>query len=358
MKLLRNNRGIAIVYVTLFLMVLGILFFALGVDIGWMVYVKAQGQKATDASALSGASAIPNANSTNTQTRVNEMATAFNSQNAVMNAAAGITSTNVELCDGNANANPPNCGAGVGASKAGGVKVTRTYTAPLFFTRFINGATSTNLTVSSTAWLGGPTAPCPSGGGATACLPVAVCDKEIHWDPSAPGGPTCDPSIITKFSPTGVNNGAWWNKANAGQPSGAECKGMVAGTVPIPQIVVGDPLDLNNGSVNSCLQDIQDKFLKAPNNCSAAKCALPPSDPQRLACTAILPIVACSAGSPINMNASPVLGFVAICIDDTVSKGGSKLLSGPLNCNVAAQGTIGGGQFSFGIYANKPVLVQ
>ncbi len=356
MKHFRNNHGIVIVYVTLFLMVLGVLFFALGVDIGWMVYIKSQGQKATDAAALAGAAAIPNANSSNSQTKVNEMALAFNSKNAVMNASAGITGTNVQLCDGNANANPPNCGAGVSAKTAAGVKVTRTYNAPLFFTRFVNGASSTNLTVSSTAWLGGPTVPCPTGG--TACLPVAICDKEIHYDPNAIGGPSCDPSIITKFSPTGANNGAWWNKAGAGSSNAAVCKAMVAGTTPIPAIAIGDPLDLNNGSVNSCLQDIQAKYMNPPTSCSAAKCALAPSDPARIACTAILPIVGCQAGSPINMNNSPVLGFAAICIDDTISQGGNKLLSGPLNCNITAQGSLGGGVFSFGIYANKPVLVQ
>src|SRR5215470_12185876 len=127
MKLIKNNRGIAIVYVTLFLMVLGILFFALGVDIGWMVYVKSQGQKATDASALAGAAAIPNANSAGNQIKVNEMAKHFNPDNVVMNTNAGIVDTDVALCDGNPNANPPNCGAGVSAKNAAGVKVTRTY---------------------------------------------------------------------------------------------------------------------------------------------------------------------------------------------------------------------------------------
>src|SRR5262245_14782194 len=169
MKLLRDSRGIAIIYVTLFLMVLGILFFALGVDIGWMVYVKSQGQKATDAAALAGAAAIPNANTSGNQTKVNEMSKAFNTKNVVMNTAAGIVDSDVVLCDGNPNAIPPNCNAAVLPAKAGGVKVTRTYTTPLVFTRFVNGLPSTDLAVSSIAWLGGPGG-CPSG----QCLPVAV----------------------------------------------------------------------------------------------------------------------------------------------------------------------------------------
>src|SRR5262245_35984522 len=315
MKLLRDSRGIAIVYVTLFLMVLGILFFALGVDIGWMVYVKSQGQKATDAAALSGAAAIPNANTSGTQTKVNEMAMAFNSNNAVMNSSAGVASTDVELCDGNPNANPPNCNGAVLPAKAQGVKVTRTYNTPLFFTRFVNGAGSTNISVSSTAWLGGPaTLPCTAAMDGGSCLPIAVCDQEIGYDPNAPGGPTCNPSIPIQFSPTGANNAAWWNSPGAGSTSASQCKGMVGGTIPVPTVSIGDPLDLNNGQISSCMNDIDDRFER----CNAATCALPANNIARRLCTAILPIVACSAGQPISMT-EPVLGFAAICITNVIS---------------------------------------
>ncbi len=349
MKILKSSHGIVIVYVTLFLMLLGILFFALAVDIGWMVYVKSQGQKATDASALSAAAAIPNANSSGNQTKVNEMALAFNTNNAVMNASAGIASTDVQLCDGSPNANPPHCGVGVSAKNAGGVKVTRTYNAPLFFTRFVNGASSTNISVSSTAWLGGPAnLPCPTG--APSCLPVSICDKEINYDPTASGGPTCNPSIPIVFSPTGSNNGAYWS---LGSTNASQCKGMVNGTIPIPPVSVGQIIDLNNGQITSCLKDIETKF----NGCDAAKCALAPTDPARLACTAILPIVGCSAGMPLSMN-TPVLGFAALCVTNVVSTPASKaVIDGTLNCNVTVS-ALGGGGTPFGIYANKPVLVQ
>jgi Flp pilus assembly protein TadG len=350
MKSLKNNHGIVIVYVTLFLMVLGILFFALGVDIGWMVYVKSQGQKATDAAALSGAAAIPNANATGTKTKIDEMATVFNANNAVMNASAGIVSTDVQLCGGSTN--PPNCNPtaspAITPANAAGVRVTRTYNTPLVFTRFVNGQASTNLSVSSTAWLGGPGS-CPSPG----CLPISVCDKEINYNPSAPGGPTCDPTIPIHFSPTGVNNGAWWNLPSAGSTSASQCKGMVNGTIPVPSVGVGDPIDMNNGQITACLQDVKTKF----NGCTAAQCALLPTDPARIACTTFVPIVACAAGQPIQMT-EPILGFAAICVTNVVATpAASSTIDGTLNCNITLPGTIGGGS-SFGIYAGKPVLVQ
>src|SRR5918999_5288411 len=133
MKALGNSRGVAIVYVTLFLMVLGILFFALGIDIGWMVYVKTQGQAATDASALAAASAIPNYNNTDgNKAKIDELAGLFNADNTVMNQSAGIVSSDVTVCGGSAS--NPQCPWAV-ATTAGGVKVTRTYNTPLFFTR-------------------------------------------------------------------------------------------------------------------------------------------------------------------------------------------------------------------------------
>jgi len=41
------------IYVTLFLLVLGVFFITLGVVVGWMAYVRGQGQAAADSAAIS-----------------------------------------------------------------------------------------------------------------------------------------------------------------------------------------------------------------------------------------------------------------------------------------------------------------
>jgi hypothetical protein len=323
-------------------MVLGLLFFALGIDIGWMVYVKTQGQAATDASALAGAAAIPNANTSGNQTRVNEMALLFNSDNTVMNQAAGITGSHVVVCEGSASS--PTCPA-TDFTKANGVRVTRTYNTPLFFARLLNGSASTDISVSSTAWLGAPAGLAPD-------LPVALCQEEINFNPSAPGGPTCNPGVSAEFSPSNSDNAGWWNKPSVGPANASDCKKMVNGTMPIPHINVGEPIDTNNGEITSCHKEVEDRF----KNCTSATCALAPDNAQRIACTAVLPIVNCSGGIGGDLI---VLGFAAMCITGVNSTpASSAFINGTLNCNITAPGSIGGGNDFFGIHAERPVLIQ
>ncbi len=354
MKSLENNRGVAIIYVTLFLMVLGLLFLALGIDIGWLAYVRTQGQTAVDASALSAAAALPTYSTGGNTTSVFDMATAFNSSNNVMNSSSGIAgssdgSTNVELCTGKSTS--PVCvpaGSVSDTKKVAGVKVTRIYQAPLFFGKLFNGGSTSNITVSSIAWLGGP-------GGLRPDLPAALCKAEVGYDPNAPGGPTCSsdpPFNAIDFTPANSDNAGWWNLVGAGVPSASECKNMVDGKTPVPFLNLNDMIDLNNGNINSCQKAIEDKFMKPPKSCSSDKCALAATDPQRIACTVILPIVDC--GKSTNTN-QPVLGFAAMCITNVVA---NSAFNGTLNCNVKPPEPPLGGGDSFGIYAGRPVLVK
>ena len=78
MKIINNNRGAAIVFAALFLTIM-FLFIGIAIDIGWITYVKNQGQAAVDSAALSGASAIPD------ETEVYNRVAAFNGKNTVIN---------------------------------------------------------------------------------------------------------------------------------------------------------------------------------------------------------------------------------------------------------------------------------
>jgi Flp pilus assembly protein TadG len=76
MKALRNNRGSVFIIVTLMLVLL-IFMVGMGLDTGWLTYVRSQGQAAVDASALSGASGL----SSGDMTQVEDKVAAFSSTN-------------------------------------------------------------------------------------------------------------------------------------------------------------------------------------------------------------------------------------------------------------------------------------
>jgi len=73
MKAVRDERGFAMVFATL-MVVLLLIMVGMGLDTGHLAYVRSQGQPAVDAAALAAASAIPSGN----WSRVTDRATKFN----------------------------------------------------------------------------------------------------------------------------------------------------------------------------------------------------------------------------------------------------------------------------------------
>ena len=338
MRILRSNRGAVLIYVTLFLLLLGLLFIAVATDVGWMAYVRTQGQAATDAAALRGAAAIRNYNSTGSTTQVYNMATGLNSNNTVMNQTAGVTGANIEFCTGNPNG-VPTCSPGTFPTPAAGVKVTRTYSTPLFFSQLLNGGNNADIAVSSIAWLA------PMGLRPT--LPVALCANEIGYDPT---GPSCNPYVSAEFSPNKTDNAGWWNQFGA-PANASECKKMVQDSTRVPCLNIYDQINLNNGEITSCHTEVGTKF----SGCTENICKY--GTPEQIEnCTAILPIVNCP--SSINQQ-QPVLGFAAMCITNVVSTPADKAtISGILNCNAKKEACTVGGPSFFGVYADRPVLVK
>jgi hypothetical protein len=319
-------------------MVLGMMFFALGIDIGWMTYVKSHGQSAADAAALAGASAIPAVNSSASPAKANEMAGLFNSDNTVMNQAAGIAASNVQVCDGTPTS--PVCPAAK-LTKAGGVMVTKTYNTPLFFTRFLNGAASTDISVSATAWLGGPTGIDGEGD-----LPVTLCATGVSYDPSAPN---CIAGTNPgNMAPHRSGVAGWWNKD---APASAKaCKDHVDGSEPMPHVNIGESIELQNGQDTSCMKKIEDRFA----SCTTAICNGADSTAKQN-CTVVLPIVP-NCG-PFNQSQN-VSGFVALCVTRVqANPASSAAIEGVVSCTGQATGATGGGLF-FGVYADHPVLVR
>jgi len=342
MNALRSNQGVAIVYVTLFLLVLGLLFVALGVDVGWMIYVKTQAQRTVDAAALRAAAAIPNYNNAGDTSMVYSMATGVNAANTVMNQDAQIGGSNIELCADNPNS--PTCLATTYPTPAGGVKVTKAYSAPLFLSgRLLNGGNNNvDLNVSSIAWLGGP-------GGLTPDLPMGMCQSQVGYPNKCSDSPSLPKEDIVwdgigNQSASTTDDSAWWTPIDV-QTDASDCRKLIQDPSKFPLLHIDDLILRNNGQVTSCLNDIANTYAGCPSTCD------PVGHPE---CTRLVPVFDCAA----NPNQSaPVVGFAKLCITEVKAQGTPKYIKGPLICNVPVPGAIGGGAF-FGIYASRPVLVK
>ena len=115
MKILKNHDGQVLIYATLLLVVLGLLFIGLAIDIGMMAVVKNWGQAAVDASALAGASGIPTG-----EDEVSSRSVGLNDQNRVLNHNAGIEASNIEFCT-----TFEDCSSVWPAGGPGGIRVTK-----------------------------------------------------------------------------------------------------------------------------------------------------------------------------------------------------------------------------------------
>jgi len=343
MKALRNDRGIAIVYVTLFLLVLGLLFVALGVDVGWMIYVKTQAQRTVDAAALRGAAAIPNYNKAGDTSMVYDMASGINDANKVMSQNAQVAGSDIQMCSGIPNT--PNCLTTTYPTPAGGVRVAKAYTAPLFLSgRLLNGGNSSvDLNVNTIAWLGGPAGLRPD-------LPLGMCSSQVGYPDKCSDSPTLPTQDIVwdgvgnqSASPT--DDSAWWTPIDVSQTDASDCRQIVADPTKIPFLYMDQLISRNNGQVTSCLNDIANKYQTCPSTCD------PIGHPE---CTRLVPVFDCAANP--NQTA-PIVGFAKLCITQVQAQGNPKYIKGPLICNVGIPGTIGGGAF-FGVYASRPVLVK
>ena len=288
-----NNRGSVLVFVTLMIVLLMIMV-GMGLDTGWMTYVRSQGQPAVDAAALAATSGLIQGT-----TEVETRAAAFNTTNNYVgnggNAIGPNNITYIKYDEGKRTI------AKVDAAAANGVRVALETTnpyggsspaspivSPLFLTPLFNlfGAnvsSKANISVTAVAYLKNRPG-----------LPIALrqctagLDQFLIWSPM---------TIET----------ACWTTYTINPTSEPIVEGMVEGTKcdRIPAVSEGQPIFLNNGTIATVLDAVDKTY--GP---------LPPNKP----CFTI-PVVADSA----NCNQqSPITGFADICLT-TVQKGGQPL---------------------------------
>jgi hypothetical protein len=282
----------------------------MGLDTGHLVYVRAQGQAAVDAAALSAASAIP----TGKSTEVNSRAAAFNSKNNYLGSSQNfITGTNVTYVqysptDGSINT------SGVSVANANGVRValettnphtgtssatamiSRLFLVPLLNLFGVDVDNTVNLSVSAIAVIK-----------AAPGLPIAIEEARC----SQP-----NPQKLLQTSSTKDNSGYttyWINNTSATEIRGLLKSASTCGGG-MPSVGVGFPTQLNNGQISSVYSDFDDVFKANPGQCY------------------LIPVV--RNGSNWNQSEN-IVDFAKFCPDATnpvVKNGSDKYLYGTVTC--------------------------
>lgn len=341
MKLMKNERGSVLVFATLMIVLL-LVMVGIGLDTGWITYVRGLGQPAVDAAALAGASAIPTGN----LNEVNSRVAAFNTTNDYVNSKSSTAQiqtdgTNVTLV--NWDSVTGDIVKVTDITKANGVRVALEQTnpyggspntainAPLFLTPLFNVlgvsmAKTANISVSAVAVAQGyPSMPIALSG----CPPPGAC-KNVAPDGS--GGTECQ---IAQYpsdpDPTKANNSGWTSFTI--QPASPSTIGPMIGepatcSGKIPGVDVGTNICLHNGSATGpILGGIQDFYSTNGNGLSGQ--SNPPFDP---ADCGLVPVVAAGLTN-FNHCDEPIKSFARLCIRDVVKTGSPKFVYGDITCN-------------------------
>jgi hypothetical protein len=328
-----------------------------------------------DAAALSGAAAIPNYNTSTDPNTVYSMVSGLNASNTVMHLdgsntvmiqSAELSGSNVEFCTGLPDS--PTCTSAT--IPADGVRVTKPYTAPLYFGKLFKNGDTADLTVSAIAWLGGPAS-------YNGDLPIALCAQDMGYNPGTGEveSYTCSNEPVS-LTPNISDNAGWWTPegitANAN-----DCRRLVNDSTLIETTSVDETINLNNGELTTCLKAVENRFAGTcfepatevinPDGTSTwirgtdgVRCPgtltydSSTTAAQTEECTVTLPVVDCP--NSINQQ-QPIIGYASVCIYYVQANPASvATVTGTVQCNVTVDAP--GGGPTLGTYASRPVLVK
>lgn len=303
MKLLKNNRGSVLIFITVMIVLLMIMV-GIGLDTGWLTFVRSQGQRAVDAAALAGASALP----TLDVTQVNSRVAAFNSKNDYVGSGTNtLGPSNVTLVNYNSATGTITAVSDITA--ANGVRVALETSNPISGASPNNAVSSPLFLAPLLNWLGGAVAG-TTNVNVSAC---AVMKKKPNFPLALMG---CPPSIGSSGC-TGPVNGLYNCTLQATQNSdpndntmfttftlssanAADLKALVndSSCEKIPQLANNDCINVNNGSVSSVVQEIIKEYGKNPDRCF------------------FIPVVDNSDPTACGGSAYPISGWGEICFRD------------------------------------------
>jgi Flp pilus assembly protein TadG len=353
MQSVSNERGSVLVFITLMIIIL-LVMVGFGLDTGQLTFVRSQGQRAVDAAALAGTSAVP----TGVDQEVFNRVTAFNTTGSkALNdyvgsgtAANKLSSSHVTFIMYDKSKNTIT--KVNNALEANGVRValedTNPYNgpvggamqSPLFLTPLLNlmGSStsgSRNVTVSAVAY----SEPIPG-------LPIALAgcplENPTPTKKNPNPKPTCSEDGITD-SCTTTNGVSQCYKCDALQvpsPKDNSCfttytysssnaksmKELIQNNKTcgaIPPVTLETPILLNNGQVNSVMQELETLGPFSGNNVRATSddCYLVPVVPANTNCN----------------QTDPIKKWARLCIRNVDTKGSPKMVLADITCPVIAE---------------------
>jgi Flp pilus assembly protein TadG len=289
-RTVRNNHGSVLVFVTLMIVLLMIMV-GMGLDTGWMTYVRSQGQPAVDAAALAATSGLIQGT-----TEVETRAAAFNTTNNYVGSSGNTIGpsniTYIKYDEGTRTITKVDAAVANGVRVAlettnpyGGSSPASAIVSPLFLTPLFNlfGAnvsSTANISVTAVAYLKNRPG-----------LPIAL--RQC----------TTTQNQYLIWSPTTIETACWttYTIPPANDPF---VEGLVEVTTGdrVPAVSKDQPIYLNNGTIATVLDAVEKTY--GP---------FPPNKP----CFTI-PVVADAANCT---KQSPITGFADICIT-AVQNGG------------------------------------
>lgn len=350
MKLLKKESGSVFVFVTLMIVLLMIMV-GMGLDTGWLTYVRSQGQPAVDAAALAGATAVPTGDPVEVEKRVE----AFNATNDF---AGSVDPNNrIDGTPGQANVTYISYNPATGTvtdvptiAAANGIRVAlenqnpytgatsnSPITAPVFLTPLFNllgfsMPSTADVNVSAVAAvqavpglpivLGGCPMPNPPAPEPPVCTENGVSDSCTTVN----GITTCTGCTLLKSPATKDNAGYtsyWFGSANASLMRAMVRNNFTCDSIPAVTTTT-DCILLNNGNINSVRKEIDDAFKPFSD---------PNPDPNDCF---IIPVV----DSNTNFNQCEVIQkFAKICIREVKDSGNPKFVKVNLTCPVSIVNT-------------------
>jgi Flp pilus assembly protein TadG len=258
MKILRNQGGGVIVFITLMIVVLMIMV-GMGLDTGQLTYTRNMGQGAVDSAALSAVSGLPSRDPAQVEARASEFVTTNDYTGSAKNA---ITGTNVSYVKYDftsntiTNYNEPIATAnGVRVALEGGTAMkTPTFLTPLMNLFGIATAGVQNINVSAVSTISTKPA-----------IPIALWSNNCLQN-----GVTYTNRTIQMQHPDqnadGSENACWTTflDCSSGAPdikAGFEVADTCSGNAINGQVAIGTPICQNKGQVNTVLGTAQDFFM-------------------------------------------------------------------------------------------------